>query len=529
MKTLKKIMAFAVCLVMVLAMTVTAFADDNPTTYKISFPTGNEYQSHSYEIYQIFTATMGKKTEGETTTTVVSDVKWGKNGINNGNAINEGDSVPDSVLTELKGVNSSSDTQKLVVIKKYANLSNPVKTLTSSDKTYNAVPGYYLIKDVLSSASDADKNDTYSLYMVQVVAKDIDIAPKSELPSFEKKVKDINDSSEKDYTGWQDSADYDIGDNVKFKLEGTVANNYDYYNAYYFAFHDKEEQGLTFQPKTVKVYIENGENILELNENDYELKYNNDNNVTKPTDSCTFEVVFKNLKKISSVKAGTKIRVEYESKLNDKANIGKQGNKNEAQLVFSNNPNDEWDGTTGDKPNDTGETPWDNVIVFTYQVIVNKVDENKNALNGATFELQKKKTPSGDYETISTIIGTESSVFEFKGLDDGEYQLVEKKAPDGYNTISPIKFKITANHEVTWEGQDRGEILTSVITDKPDLFTAGTDDNIGKINTEIQDLPGSTLPSTGGIGTRIFYIIGGLLMAAAAVVLITKVRFNKNK
>ena len=99
---------------------------------------------------------------------------------------------------------------------------------------YEAVPGYYLIKDKDGTVSGLD---AYTLYLVQVVGEDVTITPKSEVPSFEKKIKDTNDTTG-DTSGWQDSADYDIGDQIPFQLKGTVASNYDDYKTYYFAFHD---------------------------------------------------------------------------------------------------------------------------------------------------------------------------------------------------------------------------------------------------------------------------------------------------
>ena len=128
-------------------------------------------------------------------------------------------------------------------------------------------------------------------------------------------------------TGWQDSADYDIGDDVPFKLEGTVAANYAQYKQYYFAFHDKEEEGLTFNKDSVRVYVDN----TEIKEG-YTV-------VDNPADGCTFEVVFNDLMAAAkeykfTVNGGSKIRVEYTSKLNEKAKIGKEGNVNSASLEF---------------------------------------------------------------------------------------------------------------------------------------------------------------------------------------------------
>ena len=336
MKKMKRLVALALSVVMVLAMSVFAFAAEQ--TFTITAPATD----HRYEVYQIFT--------GDLSGSTLSNVKWGKNGTGT-----TGEAVDQATLDALTEVNSKTNREKLNVIETYATLSNPVTTITNG-ATYSAVAGYYLIKDKDGSVTGTD---TYTTYIVEVVG-DVTIEPKADVPSFEKKIKDRNDTTDADntYTDWQDSADYDIGDDIPFKLEGKVASNYaDYKGKYYFAFHDIEEEGLSFNKNSVEVYV--GKNKIETG---YEV-------VENPTDGCTFEVVFKNLKDISSVEAGSKIRVEYTSKLNDKAKLGKEGNVNKAKLEFSNNPNEEQKGE--DKPG-TGETPWDNVIEFTNQVVVDK-------------------------------------------------------------------------------------------------------------------------------------------------------------
>lgn len=304
MKVMKKFTAIALSLAMMLVTSISVFAAG---TYTITAPANN----HQYEIYQIFT--------GDLSDGVLSNVKWGQNGTGT-----KGDAVSDTILQELANVAGDTDAEKLAVITKYANLkSAPVATVTNGS-TYAAAAGYYLIKDKDNSVTE---NDVYTTYIVKVVG-DVTIAPKSDVPSFEKKIKDTNDSTG-DTSGWQDSADHDIGDQVPFKLEGTVASNYADYKTYYFAFHDVEEKGLTFNKDSVKVYVDS--NAIA---NGYEV-------VTSTTDGCTFEVVFSNLKDIPAVKAGSKITVEYTSELNDKAELGSQGNVNKAKLEFSNNPNNE--------------------------------------------------------------------------------------------------------------------------------------------------------------------------------------------
>ena len=502
MKKMKRLVALALSVVMVLAMSVVAFAAE--TKHRI---TVKDTDDHSYAIYQIFTGDFAKNT--------LSNVKWGINGTGT-----TGDAVDDSTLKSLTDVNSKSEREILEVVENHADLINtdPVATV-DKDTPYEAVPGYYLIKD----AAELANTDTYTTYIVKVVGENVEIVRKANVPSFEKKIKDTNDTTG-DTTDWQDSADYDIGDQVPFKLEGTVASNYDAYKTYYFAFHDKEETGLTFNRNSVKVYVDNteiktgftvntGEDVLETEE-------------TEP--KCTFEVVFNNLKDLkdvnndSLVKAGSKIRVEYTSELNSAAVLGSQGNVNKAKLVFSNNPKNEQVG----KPDKPGETPWDNVIVFTYQVVVNKRAESVDGdkLSGAEFTLEKE-LKDGSKKTITVVKSDDGTSFTFKGLDDGKYILTETQTPNEYNSIDPIEFTVNADHTITWDGTNRTGVLTSLTGNQADgkITFAPKEDN-SELVTNVVNKKGSTLPSTGGIGTTIFYVVGAILMVGAAVLLITKRR-----
>lgn len=492
MKTLKKAMSVLVSLLMIFTFALPAFAD-SATTYTIKAPAN----THQYEIYQIFT--------GDLSGNILSNVKWGRNGTGT-----VGNAVDSTIIAELTAVNSKSDREILNVVEPCANLnSTPVATITNG-ATYSAAAGYYLIKDKDNTVSGAD---TYTTYIVKVV-NDVTITPKGNVPSFEKKVKDINDTTDTDASAWQDSADYDIGDKVPFKLEGTVASNYDDYKTYYFAFHDKAEAGLTFNKDSVKVYVDSKEITSGYNVE------------TSPADKDTFDVVFDNLKTITDVRADSKITVEYTATLNDKAVLGNQGNVNTAHLEFSNNPNKVHGGSG--KP-ETGNTPEDSVIVFTYQVVVNKTKANGDALSGAEFTLEKVHK-DGTKTSITAVKSNGDTTFTFKGLDDGDYILTETVTPATYNTIEPIRFTVTADHKITWNGEARNTILTSLTGN----VTSGTADFMpdkteGSLTTKVINQSGATLPGTGGIGTTIFYVIGGLLMAAAAVLLITKKRMNSDK
>lgn len=459
----------------------TAFADEANTI------TGPK-NGHTYEVYQIFT---GDLADGK-----LSNVKWGSATAKNGTAATDAEL---KTVTDLasKSVNDNAQATANAIAAYLKSDAQPTATIDDTNPTAQVPSGYYLIKDKNNTVPDGQAATTY----IVTVAGNVTITPKSDVPSFEKKLKDTNDTTG-ETSDWQDAADWDMGDDVPFKLEGTVASNYASYKTYYFAFHDVEERGLTFNKDSVKVYVDNTAIT-----SDYEV-------VTEDlADGCTFEVKFADLKQISAVKAGSKIRVEYTSKLNENAVIGEQGNVNKAKLQYSNNPNDEQGGENGP----TGETPWDNVIVFTYKTVINKVDDKNQLLKGAEFTLSKKMK-DGSTTTVAVVKDSEGTTFTFNGLDDGDYVLTETKTPAGYNSIKPITFTVTANHTITWEGEDRDTILTSLSGNAAsgEITFTPTDDK-SELDTSVVNKPGSSLPETGGMGTIVLYAAGAVLVIAAGV------------
>ena len=498
-KAMKKLMAALLAVAMVCAMAIPAFADGSSSTstaavikYTIAAPANG----HTYEIYQIFTGDYDALQPS-----MLANIKWGTNG-KGGKA---GEAVAQSVLNDLSRVVSyTSDSDKLDVIEKYVNLTNPVETITNGGSV-EVVGGYYLIKDKDGSVPSSE---TYTPYIVSVV-DNVAIEPKSnDVPKFTKKLKDTNDTTGV-ITGWQDSADYDIGDDIPFRLQGTVPADYDSYKTYSYAFHDVEEAGLTFDSSSVEVFVGDEVNGTKIDASNYTV-------VTNPADGCTFEIVFDDLKNIPSVNAKSIITVTYKSQLNGNAVLGKKGNVNTAQLEYSNNP----------RGSGTGTTPWDNVIVFTYKVVVNKVDQDNHSLEGAEFTLTKN-LKDGTKVDMPMNIDTTLTQFTLSGLDDGEYTLTETVTPAHYNTISPITFTVNADHTITWGTESREDILTSLTGDTASgeiTFTSSKTD--GTLTTNVINNIGTTLPGTGGIGTTIFYVVGGGLMVAAAILLITKKRME---
>lgn len=224
--------------------------------------------------------------------------------------------------------------------------------------------GYYLLVDKGHGGDGSTaEGEGLSLYLVQIVG-DMTVAPKKGHTTSDKKVMDDDNATGND---WQDSADYDIGDVVPFRLSAIVADDYtNYTNGYKLVFHDKKSNGLTFNKSSVVVKVA-GETLTNPANAApyYEV-------VTEGLDDdCTFEVRFPNLRKISTVSNGTLIEVFYNSTLNEDAVIGQgtdplnQGNPNVSYITYTNNPYDE-------QFSDNGSTPEDKVTVFTYELIVNK-------------------------------------------------------------------------------------------------------------------------------------------------------------
>lgn len=196
--------------------------------------------------------------------------------------------------------------------------------------------------------------------------------------------------------------------------------------------------------------------------------------------------------------------------MNKDAVIGSLGNPNEMYMEFSNNPNDEQGG-------ETGKTPVDKVIVFTYKTIVNKVNPEGTPLKGAEFMLEKKV---GDNWVEKAVVKNDNgTTFTFTGLDDGLYRLTETKTPSEYNTMNPnpLEFTITATHEETAVEPRlltlKGNVTTGDVSFKEDLKD-------GSLTANVVNHKGSELPSTGGMGTTILYAAGAIMILAAGAFLV---------
>ena len=186
-------------------------------------------------------------------------------------------------------------------------------------------------------------------------------------------------------------------------------------------------------------------------------------------------------------------------------------------LTYSNNPNKGGKG-------ETGKTPDDKNIVFTYKTVVNKVDQGQKSLAGAAFKLEKKQA-DGTYKEVKSFTAGDETTFEFDGLDDGDYKLTETTTPAGYNTIAPIEFTISAAHDATADEPKLTELSGNATSGE---VTFAADTNAGSLTTSVVNKKGSVLPPTGGMGTTMLYV-GGAALAAAAAFGIYRLRKKENE
>lgn len=403
--------------------------------------------------------------------------------------------------------------------------------------------GYYVFEDS-AAATNNEPATSYSLGMLKVVDDDnISVATKMGYPTFDKNIKDINDSTSNTYEDWDKDADHDMGDAVPFQLVATLPANYDDYVTYKMIFHDDlQENVFALDKNSFVIYGMDGATKVEISDTNYTITYPGTEDETfqnTHTDhSKDFVVTFDNVKAISGLGASDSIYIEYKAELTTAANIGQAGNWNSAYLEYSNNPNYTGDGDEGSTDETTGKTTEETVVAFTYQTIIDKIDGvSKDPLNGAEFTLYKRINNEVDGDgnaAYSKLVKEYKDVsqnrFEFVGLDDGEYKLVETKTPnETYNPIDPIIFTITGVHD----GKALTKLNEVTSTEETEISLGsvqkGTVDLLnGKISATVENKSGTTLPGTGGIGTTLFYLIGGTMFAGSGVYLISKKRM-KNK
>ena len=527
-KTMKKMAAILLAGALAAAIAVPVMAAN---TITIDQSASTDKTDHTYEAYQIFDG------DYDAASDQLQHIQWGSGitaqgqaalakalGIDTSKSYTAADVA--GALADKQYTFDAQDLQDLAdTISKYLGTAAGTSAKGGNTITVND-DGYYFIKDKDGSVEGTDS--AYTRFILQVV-NNVTVTPKSDIPTFEKKVDDKNDSTgAEDAIVWQDSADYDIGDTIPYKLTGTLPNNYDKYENYDYIFTDTMTHLTFVDDATFKVVVDNSGNETDITSH-FDKAWDASAKKLTVTAKDT-----NGLKDISGIDKNSKIIVYYTATLDSDANIGKTGNPNTAYLTYSNNPNQ---GGTGD----TADTKTDKNIIFTYQTIINKVDEDNNALAGAEFAIYKVKATPASSGTEGTAVGsfvkvgtsyyeiiavetvtkdTTGTIFTTKGIDDGTYVLVETTTPSGYNTIAPQVFTVTATHDTD---KDEPELLTlsgSAETGSVISFTASVD--AGSLTSTVVNQSGSTLPSTGGMGTTIFYIIGGLLVLGAVIILVSR-------
>lgn len=533
MTTLKRIASLLLVLAIVAVMATAAFAAEETYTLKITGTTTSPTDGHTYTVYQIFTGTL-EETAGQN---IMVDVKYGMNYTPGEAAI--GSLVPIADLEAITDANAFA--QELIDTDV---LEGTYATLNAANNwTKENVPaGYYLILDTTENLPELH---TRSAYIVQVV-EDVDMAPKSGVTTVVKKVKDVNDSTGTT-SDWQDSADHDVGDEFPYQIVSTFTGLGEFED-YKIVLNDTMSKGLTYMNNaaiTMQYTVLKADGTTATATKTVTDKFELTTAASTETEGAyvggtVLTMTCEDLKAIVAEEGNlinATITVDYTVTLNENAVIGAAGNPNKVHLIYDREPNGEG----------TGKTPDDVNIVFTFKSVVNKVDSEKKPLTGAEFKLEKfvasaegtetYKEIKGSWKTLEYVKNDEGTVFTFNGLDDGYYRIVETVTPAGYNAIEPITFTVTADHDVLADDPQLTDLKADVV--KAD-GTAYTEEEIlsgsiaqievtkqtGELTTEVVNNAGTLLPETGGIGTYIFYILGGLLVVGAVVLLITRKRMS---
>lgn len=567
MKKTNKFAAFALaaCMMAPMTMATTASFTASATDVTISSSSNSsDKATHTYTAYKIF--------DGSYSTNGLTVTGWAT-GFDLAGLLADADftsieivtdSTTDPVTTSTIGAVIGSNTDAAAVaqaIEKIASNSSTADKLASvlakyvgtsgtklSGTAVDLPAGYYIVKDTMTG----DPHDAVSKFILEVSGgtTPIDIVTKKSYPTVEKKVKENvkaitgQATYEKSNTEkWNDVADYNIGDAVPFKLYGTMPSTLDDYEHYYYKFTDT--LGSQFNTPAV--------DAITVKVNGTPITVDGKNcRVTASGGNIT--VSFEDIKAyVTSV--NDIVTVEYSAVLNKTAVIGRNGQTNKVDLEYSNNPNVSYKPNTSDDNEDTpndedkGKTPEDKVIVFTYELDVTKVDKATAAkLANAEFTLQnsdgKYAKIDSDGKLVAWVDATETDadgtttlksgtdgMFKVIGIDDGVYTLTETKTPtDAYNAIAPLTLTIKATTSNTQDEDADGTELVSLNLSGTGLnYDATAADKYGIVKMDVANSKGSTLPSTGGIGTTIFYVLGGTLVVGSGIALVTKKRLGKNE
>ena len=535
MKFFEKMMALLLSLAAVLSFAMPAFAEDGPATTAESTHTitiSFEKPGHEYVAYQVFKGDYYKAaSDGKEH---LSNIEWGT-GVDGTGLLEDLQSEEDfknaktaadvAYILEGYGDNSGKlDAFAKVVAKHLSNtIAGTSQQEANTDKDGKYVytitglsDGYYFVKD--KNELSADANDANTKYILQVLG-DVQINAKADVPNIEKNITDANGSSPRK------GDSYNVGDTVYFELTSRVPDM-DGYDSYTYKVTDTLSDGLTLVTDangTPQVTVTIG--VKEYTKFTAKL---NDNVLTIDFPEFIDQKENKD----------AKIVIRYAAVLNEKA-LQKDKENNSVYLEYSNDPNGTGTGKTTEKKT--------YVYNFDIDIVKHETGNVNKPLSGAEFVLYRlnnqnqkeyynyntgknetewKTLDDDNLETIRAAVDertitsktTEDGKVSFTGLKAGTYYLQEIKAPDGYNLpADPVKVEIIVNYN------DDGTI------NMDNSLVHKRANNHMFVEKEIENKPGPVLPSTGGIGTTIFYVLGGILTVAAIVLLIVKKRMENTK
>ena len=385
-------------------------------------------------------------------------------------------------------------------------------------------PGYYLVVDLGKDGGTTEDDSPTAVSRAMLVTladaegkRTATLELKADVPTIDKDVKVPNEGD------WADWVDQQIGQEVEFLITGTIPAEAEDYDNYHYVIHDEMSDGLSLVDGSIEVYSSaeptEGSKLNKGEEYDYVL--------STDADGYTFDVTI--TPAYIEKHYGESVYVRYRATVNENAVVfGTAGNPNAASIEYSNNPYD---------VSDRDKTPDSTVQVYTYQFNVFKFTGHNTPLPGAKFMLYTDEdcttavrlvsdgtnayrvATAVDTPLVDSITTDGSGRFTISGLDAGTYYLKELAAPDGYNALAePIEVKIEATGDNT---------AVSSVTVSYKGLSEESFMNAENGEVKVENKSGSLLPSTGGIGTTVFYVVGAALVVAAGVGIVVKRRASE--